>query len=65
LTNIIKLLKRKAVGGVGLATYKKERKMNTKSCSGNMKEREKKIEKHLVGKRLHLAEYAVNGVHIW
>jgi len=48
---------------VGLATYKKERKMNTKSWSGNTKE--KKIEKQLGGKRLHLAEYVVNGVHIW
>ena len=38
-------LKRKAVGGVGLATYKKERKMNTKSWSGNTKEREKKNRK--------------------
>jgi hypothetical protein len=46
LTKIIKLLKRKAVGGVGLATYKKQGKMHTKSWSGNAKEREKKKKKN-------------------
>jgi len=62
LTKTITFSKRKAVRDAGFATYKKE-KMHKKSWSGNTKLRGKNV-KQVGWKRLHLAEYAVNGVHI-
>ena len=63
MTNIIRLLKRKAVERVGLAAYKEEKENAYKILVGKH-EGKKKIRKIDGCISLHLTEYAVKGVRI-